>query len=89
MAQRRRVEVFSAGCTVCDKAVSLVQGLACGSCEVVVLDMADPATAARARALGVRSVPAVAVDGRLAACCTRGGLDEATLRAAGLGQARG
>ncbi|MEX2206472.1 MAG: hypothetical protein WEF50_09625 [Myxococcota bacterium] len=89
MAQRRRVEVFSAGCMVCDEAVSLVQGLACDSCEVVVLDMADPGNAARARALGVRAVPAVAVDGRLAACCIGRGLDEATLRAAGLGHALG
>jgi glutaredoxin 3 len=33
-----------------------------------------------------RSVPAVVIDGKLADCCAGRGLDEATLRAAGLGQ---
>jgi hypothetical protein len=33
-----------------------------------------------------RSVPAVVIDGKLADCCTGRGPDEATLRAAGLGQ---
>jgi predicted DsbA family dithiol-disulfide isomerase len=42
--------------------------------------------ALRAKALGVRSVPAVVIDGKLAACCQGQGPDEATLRAAGLGQ---
>ena len=89
MAQLRRVEVFSAGCGVCDEGVALVQRVACDSCEVVVLDMSDPQVADRARRLGVRSVPAVAVDGVLAGCCTERGLDEAALRAAGIGQASG
>ena len=38
MNQQRRVEIFSAGCLVCEDAVALVQRLACDSCEVVVLD---------------------------------------------------
>jgi hypothetical protein len=42
--------------------------------------------AQRAKTLGVRSVPAVAIDGRLADCCAGRGIDEASLRAAGLGQ---
>ena len=64
----------------------MVRRLACPSCEVAVLDMKDPAVAARAKALGVRSVPAVAVDGQLAGCCAGRGPDEAALRAAGLGR---
>ena len=35
---------------------------------------------------GVRSVPAVAINGQLAGCCAGRGVDEASLRAAGLGQ---
>ncbi len=87
MAKKRRVEVFSAGCAVCDDGVALVERLACDSCDVIVLDMADPEVIAEAYRLGVRSVPAVAIDGRLADCCGEQGLDEAALRAAGLGQA--
>ncbi len=51
-----------------------------------MLDMTDRAVAARARQVGVRTVPAVVVDGRLADCCAGRGPDEAALRAAGLGQ---
>ena len=86
MAERRRVEVFSAGCPVCRDTIDLVHRLACDSCDVTVLEMEDPAVAERARQLGVRSVPAVAVDGRLADCCAGRGPDESVLRAAGIGQ---
>lgn len=84
----RRVEVSSAGCPVCQEAVERVKGLVCPSCDVRVLDMHDQAVAERARKLGVRSVPAVAVDGILVPCSGGRDLDEEALRAAGLG-ARG
>ena len=86
MNDMRRVEVFSAGCPTCDAAVRLVSEVACPSCEVVVLDMHDPEVATRAAGLGVHSIPAVIIDGVLADCCSGRGPDEATLRAAGLGQ---
>lgn len=86
MTAKRKIEVFSAGCPACDEVVSLVQGLACPSCSVDVLDMRDIAVAKRAKALGVRSVPAVAINDQLAGCCAGRGVDEANLRAAGLGQ---
>jgi ribonucleotide monophosphatase NagD (HAD superfamily) len=41
-----------------------------------------------AKDLGIRSVPAVVIDGTLAECCTGCGSDIATLRTAGLGQPR-
>ena len=85
MAARRKVEVFSAGCATCQEAVEMVKREACPSCDVIVLDMHDSEVAKRAKALGVRSVPAVAIDGRLAECCTGQGIDVAVLRAAGLG----
>jgi glutaredoxin len=86
MATKRKIEVFSAGCPACNDTVALVQRVACPSCEVSVLDMKDSKIASRAKSLGIRSVPAVVIDGKLADCCTGRGPDEATLRAAGLGQ---
>ena len=83
---KRKVEVFSAGCPACDETIALVNRIACSSCEVSVLDMNDSAVAARATQLGVRSLPAVVIDGRLADCCAGRGPDEASLRAGGLGQ---
>lgn len=87
MVTKRTVEVFSAGCSACDDAVKMVQDIACPSCDVSVLDMHDPNVASRAKSLGIRSVPAIVIDGKLADCCSGRGPDEATLRAAGLGQA--
>ncbi len=85
MNNKRKVEVFSAGCPACTEAIELVESLACPSCEVSVLDMHDGAVADRAKELGIQRVPAVVIDGKLADCCASGGPDEATLRAAGLG----
>lgn len=87
MAAKRKVEVFSAGCPACQDVVALVQQVACPPCDVTVLDMNDPNISSRAKSLGVRSVPAVVIDGKLADCCAGRGPDEATLRAAGLGTA--
>lgn len=86
MNRKRTIEVFSAGCPACEETVALVNRISCPSCELVVLDMKDTAAAARAKRLGIRSVPAVVIDGKLADCCAGRGPDEATLRAAGLGQ---
>ncbi len=87
MNAKRRIEIFSAGCPTCEETVELVNRIACPSCEVSVLDMHDKRVAKRAKSLGIRSVPAVVVNGRLADCCTERGLDETALRAAGVGQA--
>ncbi len=86
MSAKRKIEVFSAGCAVCKDTIDMVNRAACPSCEVSILDMSDPNVASRARSLGVRSVPAVAVDGKLADCCAGRGPDETVLRAAGLGR---
>ena len=85
MSAKRKVEIFSAGCPLCEQAGAAVRRIACPSCVVEVLDMRDSAIAAKAERYGVRSIPAIAVDGRLAACCTAGGLDATSLRAAGVG----
>lgn len=84
---QRKVEVFTAGCSLCDEAVALVQQLACGSCEVTVQETHDATVASKARGYGVHRVPAVVIDGKLASCCFGTGPQEQTLRAAGLGVA--
>lgn len=86
MTTTRQIEIFSAGCPACEDTVELVKGIACPSCDISVLDMRDAEVARRAKDLGIRSVPAVVIDGKLADCCTGRGVDETTLRAAGVGQ---
>ena len=56
MSEKRQIEIFSAGCPVCQDTIDLVNRLACASCEISVLDMNDKEVAARAAELGVRSV---------------------------------
>lgn len=86
MTQKRKVEVFSAGCAACEETIQLVNRIACPSCEVTVLDMRDARVAKRAKELGIRSVPAVVINGRLADCCTGRGVEGSALHAAGVGQ---
>lgn len=86
MNAKRKIEVFSAGCPACQATIEMVNQVACPSCQVSVLDMHDPQVSARANEMGIRTVPAVVVDGRLADCCAGRGPDEAALRSAGLGQ---
>ncbi len=84
---KRQVEVFSAGCGACEETIELINQIACSSCDITVHDMHDASVAKRAKSLGISSVPAVLIDGKLATCCAGRGVDEASLRAAGLGQA--
>jgi glutaredoxin 3 len=84
---QRKIEIFSAGCSVCQEVVEQVKAAACPSCDVTVVSMADAAIAGRVKSLGIRSLPAVVIDGKLASCCATGGVDLDVLRAAGLGRA--
>lgn len=86
MSAIRQIEIFSAGCPVCQDTIALVNRVAGSACEISVLDMNDKNVASRASELGIRSVPAVAIDGKLAECCAGRGVDETSLRNAGVGQ---
>jgi len=85
MSVKRKIEIFSAGCPACEETIEMVNRIACPSCDVEVLDMRQQETAARAKEYGIRSVPAVVSDGKLADCCAGRGVDEATIRGAGVG----
>jgi hypothetical protein len=41
MANKRKIEVFSADCSACQEAVEVIKAAACPSCEVTVHDMKD------------------------------------------------
>ena len=82
MATKKKIEVFSAGCSTCKDTIELVKRLAGSSHEVVIHDMHKSEMASRAKQYGVRSVPAVVIDGKLAGCCAGRGPDERVLRTA-------
>jgi hypothetical protein len=87
---KRLVEVFTAGCFVCDGVVKQVKDLACDNCEVVVYDLNKKCDTneceEKAKVYGVQAVPAVAVNGELIDCCKNNGIDIDALKAAGVGQ---
>lgn len=87
---KRLVEVFTAGCPVCDDTVRLVQTFVCPSCDLQVYDLREGCATDecrdKARRYGVTAVPAVAVNGVLLDCCRREPITADRLRAAGIGQ---
>lgn len=78
----KKVEIFSAGCSTCQETIELVKRIAGSLHEVVVHDMHKSDVASRAKNYGVRSVPAIVIDGTLAQCCAERGPDEQALRSA-------
>jgi len=89
MAAKRRVEVFTARCPVCEPAVELVNKLACQSCEVIIYDLLEGRITNECREklnrYGITRLPAVAVNGNLLDCCKIGEVTESELRQAGVG----
>jgi hypothetical protein len=82
-----RIEIFSAGCPVCEEGTARVRALAGDGQEVVVRDLrSDEAAARQAADYGIKAVPAVVVDGQLLACCRNTGPTEEELVAAGVGR---
>ena len=88
---KRMVEVFTAGCPVCQPTVELVKKTACDSCEVIVYDLNKGCDTMecreKAEQYGVTKLPAVAVNGKLLDCCQGGSITEDALKSAGVGQA--
>ncbi|MBI4296237.1 MAG: thioredoxin family protein [Chloroflexi bacterium] len=88
---KRRVEVFTAGCPLCDEAVKAVRELACEKCDVVVYDLREGCETnecrEKAARYGIYRVPAVVVDGKLVECCSsQTPVSREALRQAGVGQ---
>lgn len=80
MSTQHKIEVFSAGCSACKETIEMVNRLAGSTHEVVVHDMNKAETASKAKSHGIRRVPAVVIDGKLAECCSGRGPEERVLR---------
>lgn len=84
MSRKRKVEVFTGGCPLCDETVQLVTELSCSSCDVTVYNLKEKGMD-KAKQYGVNSVPTVVVDGKILDCCVRRKPTAADLKAAGIG----
>lgn len=89
MATRKKVEVFTSGCPVCEPVVKLVKQTACPACEVIIYDLRTGCTTDecldKAVQYGIKRVPAVVVNGTLLECCQAGTVSQEVLLAAGIG----
>lgn len=88
---KRQIEVFTAGCPVCEPTVKTVKEMACDSCEVTVYDLVkqcdDKVCVDKMKEYNITSLPAVGVNGKLLACCQNRGVSKEELAAAGIGKA--
>lgn len=87
---KRKVEVFTSGCYLCEETVSLVKELACPNCDVSIYNLQEPCDSKecidKAKEYGVASVPTVVIDGKIVECCQRDKISREALMSAGLGQ---
>lgn len=85
--KKRTIEVFVAGCPVCDETVKLIESMLCPSCDLIILNMKNDLKAqAKAKHYGVSRVPTVVVDGKIADCCRQTGVNKDTLVSLGIGR---
>lgn len=87
---KRKIEIFTAGCPVCDSTVKMVKELVCDQCEIKIYDLVklcdDKACIAKVKEYGIESIPAVAINGRLLDCCKGNSVSRDILIRAGVGQ---
>lgn len=80
-----KIELFIAGCPLCESAVQTVNDTACPKCEVIIYNLQNGEGKAEAAKYGVTRVPTVVVNGTIAGCCETGKVNAEDLRAAGVG----
>jgi len=87
---KRKIELFTAGCTVCEPVVEMVKSMACSSCEVVIYNVAESSDTKecleKVKSYSIKSLPAIAVNGILLNCCQNKGISVDELKNAGIGQ---
>ncbi|GAB4179639.1 MAG: hypothetical protein Fur006_13110 [Coleofasciculaceae cyanobacterium] len=85
---KRLVEVFIAGCPLCNDTVKLVRELACPNCEVQIYNLhKEKSSRSKAAQYSIHRVPTVVVDGKIAECCLpQQSVSREALIAAGIGQ---
>ncbi len=87
----KRIEIFTAGCPLCNPVVDMVKELAHESSnEVTVYDLVkqceDKECLTKVKEYGIKRLPSVVVDGKLLACCTKQEITKEDLVNAGIGQ---
>ena len=88
---KKQIEVFTAGCPVCEPVVQLVKETACDDCEITIYNLVEQSKCececiAKVKEYGVKRLPAIAVDGKLIECCKNIEITKNDLLNAGIGK---
>lgn len=86
---KRTVEIFTAGCPVCDPVVQMVKETACIDCEITIYDTVklcdDKTCVDKMQRYGINRLPSIIVNGQLLDCCNQP-ISKDDLIKAGIGQ---
>ncbi|PCI00389.1 MAG: glutaredoxin [Flavobacteriaceae bacterium] len=87
---KKQIEIFTAGCPVCEPVVQLVKETAGDNCEIITYNVASPCDSgicvSKLETYGIKKLPAIAVDGKLLSCCTHIQITKNELLSAGIGK---
>jgi len=88
---KRQIEIFTAGCPVCDPVVQLVKDTICENCEVTIYNLSEQCESKicikKMEEYGVKRLPAITVNGELIGCCKNIEITKEDLIKAGIGSA--
>jgi len=86
---KRQVEIFTAGCPVCEPVVQLVKETACENCEITIHNLSaqceSKVCVSKMNEYQIKRLPAIVVDGTLLGCCKNIEITKEDLLKAGIG----
>ena len=86
---KRQIEIFTAGCPVCEPVVQLVKETAGKDCEIILHNLSEQCESktciSKMKEYGVKSLPAIAINGQLLDCCKNVEITKDDLVHAGIG----
>lgn len=86
---KRQIEIFTAGCPVCEPVVQLVKATAGKDCEITLHNLLEQCESkicvSKMHEYGVNRLPAIAVNGKLLDCCKNVEITKDDLVNAGIG----
>jgi len=89
MKKMKKIEIFTAGCPVCEPVVGWVKEMASSDDQITIHNLATQCETKicvkKAEEYGVERLPAIVVDGQLLGCCKNVGITKDDLLNAGIG----
>ena len=86
---KRQIEIFTAGCPVCEPVVQLVKETAGKDCEITLHNLSEQCESkiciSKMNGYNITSLPTVAVNGKLLACCQNKNISVDELKNVGIG----